>query len=78
MRLVDPQEGQSLGLKNVEAAASVRQHLGEMGLGDDGVDDEWITRGIWDPIRVILSIKCDGALRPFEVRGRGCVNRADL
>jgi len=72
--LADPHEGQSLGVKDAEAASSVHQHLGETGLGDDGVDDQRLTPGIGDPIRVILSVERDCALGPLEVRGRG---RAD-
>ena len=61
-------------MKNVEAAASIHQYLGEMSLGDDGIDDQWIAPRVGDPIRVILPIERDCALRPFEVRGRGCAD----
>jgi len=69
-RLADPHEGQSLSINDVEATASVHQHLGETSLGDDGVDDQRIAPGIGDPIQVILSVECDRAFRPLEVRGR--------
>jgi len=77
-RLADPHKGQSLGVKNVEAAASIHQHLGETCLGDDGVDDQRITPGVGDPIRVILPIESDCALGPFEVRGHGCADCANF
>jgi len=79
--LADPHEGQILVVKDVEAAASVHQHLGETGLGDDGVDDQWIAPGIGDPIQVILSVERDCALGPLEVRGRGradCANFSEF
>jgi len=76
-RLADPHEGQSLSVKNVEAAASIHQHLGETSLGDDGVDDQWITPVVGDPIRVILPIERDRALGLLEVRGRGCADCAN-
>ena len=77
-RPADPHEGQSLGVEDVEAAASIHQHLSETGLGDDGVDDQRVAPGIGDPIRVILSVERDCALGPFEVRGRGRADRANF
>jgi len=76
--LTDSNEGQSLGVEYVEAAASIHQHLSETGLGDDGVDDQRIAPEIGDPIRVILSVERDRALGPFEVRRRGRADCADF
>jgi len=60
--LADPHEGQSLSIQDVEAAASVHQHLGETGLGDDRVDDQRVAPGIGDAIRVILCVERNHAL----------------
>ena len=76
--LADPHEGQSLGVEDVEAAASIHQHLSETGLGDDGVDDQRIAPGIGDPLRVILPVERDRALGPFEVRWGGGADCADF
>ena len=61
--------GQSLGIKNVEATPSIHHHLREMCLDDDGVDDERIALGVWDLVHMISSIEGDGVLRPFEEEG---------
>ena len=76
--LTDPHEGQSLGIKDVEAAASVHQDLGETGFGDDWINDQRIAPGVGDPIRVILSVERDRALGPLKVRGRGCGDCANF
>ena len=34
---------EGVGVEDVEAAASIHQHLGEALLADDGIDDEWVT-----------------------------------
>jgi len=73
-RFADPHEGQSLSVKNVEAAASIHQHLSETSLGNDGVNDQWIALGVGNPIRVILPIERDRALGPLGVLGRGCAD----
>jgi hypothetical protein len=44
----DPEQAQSVHVEDVEAAASVHQHLGEPGVPDDGVDHQRILEG---PIR---------------------------
>ena len=33
---------EGVNVEDVEAAASIHQHLGEALLADDGVDDEWV------------------------------------
>src|SRR6185312_12165353 len=63
----DPHELQGVGVYDVEAAASVHEHLGEAGVADDGVDNERISSRMWDVVRVVLAAKGDGILRPIEV-----------
>jgi hypothetical protein len=49
---------------DVEAAASIHEHLREARVADDGVDNEWILPRVQDVVRVIISVKGDGAIRP--------------
>ena len=51
-----------MGVHDVEAAASVHEHLGEAGVADDGVDNEWIPSRVRDVIRVILAAEGKGVL----------------
>ena len=46
-------------VENVEAAASVHQHLGEALLVDDGVDDERVVTRSGDVGRMVSLIKSD-------------------
>ena len=59
------------GVHDVEAAASVHEHLGEASVADDGVDNERITSRMRDVVGVVLAAKGDGILRPVEVGWRG-------
>ena len=76
--MVKLQELQGVGVEDVEATASVHQHLGEPGVADDRIDDEWILPGVWDIIRVVIPIEGDRLPRPVEVLGNGHLNREDL
>jgi hypothetical protein len=58
----DPQQAQSVRLKDVEAAASVHQHLGEACIADDWVDDQRVLAQVGDAVRVILAAEADGIL----------------
>src|SRR6185503_18963685 len=66
------------GVHDVEAAASVHEHLGEAGVADDGVDNERIPSRIRDVVGVVLAAKGDGILRPVEVGWRGFGDGKDL
>src|SRR6185312_1740490 len=67
----DPHELQGRGVHDVEAAASVHEHLGEASVADDGVDNERIPSRMRDVVGVVLAAKGDGILRPVEVGWRG-------
>ena len=57
---VDAEEVEGLEVDDVEAAASVHQHLRKSGVDDDGVDDERIdARGNY-LVGMVLSIESDG------------------
>jgi hypothetical protein len=65
-------------VEDVEAAASVHQHLGEPRIPDDRVDDQRVLAWIGDAIRVILAAEGDGVLRPVEEEGRCLLHGEDL
>jgi hypothetical protein len=56
-------------IEDVEAAASIHQHLGEPRVADDRVDDQWLLARIGDAIRVILAAEGDGV--PDQSRKEG-------
>ena len=67
----NPHELQGVGVHDVEAAASVHEHLGEASVADDGVDNERVTSRMRDVVGVVLAAKGDGILRLVEVGWRG-------
>jgi hypothetical protein len=71
LRPLDLQKIEGLGVDNVEAAASVHEHLVEARVGDDGIDDEWVDSRIGDIVWMVITVEHDGGLRPVkEERGR--------
>ena len=50
---------EGVDVEDVEAAASVHQHLGEALLADDGVDDERVASWLGYVGRMVPSIKSD-------------------
>jgi hypothetical protein len=56
----DPQQAQGVRVEDVQAAASVHQHLGEPRIPDDRADNQRVLAWIGDAIRVILTAKGDG------------------
>jgi hypothetical protein len=58
----NPQQAQGVRVEDVEAAASVHQHLGEPRVADDRVDDQRILAWIGDAVWVILAAQGDGVL----------------
>jgi hypothetical protein len=46
----DSQKVEGLGINDVETAASIHEHLGEVCVGDDGIDDEWVDSRIRDVV----------------------------
>jgi hypothetical protein len=65
-------------VEDVEAAASVHQHLGEPRVTYDRVDDQQVPARIGDAVRVILTVEGDGVLRPVEEGGRSLLRGEDL
>ena len=53
----DPHELQGVGVHDVEAAASVQEHLGEASVADDGVDNKRVPSRVWDVVGVVLGPK---------------------
>ena len=53
---------EGVDIENIEAAASVHQHLGEALLADDGVDDERVATWSSDVGRMVPLIKSDWRL----------------
>jgi len=64
---LDAKEVEGLEVDDVEAAASVHQHLREPGVDDDGVDDERLDTGSDNLVRVVVAVEGDGGARPVEV-----------
>ena len=60
---------EGVDVENVKSAASVHQHLGEVLLADDGVDDERVATRSDDMRRMASMIKSDRGVRPAKERG---------
>ena len=65
-------------VEDVEATASVHQHLGEVLLADDGVDDERVVSRSSDVGRVAPLIKGDRRFQPVKEGGDGRLDDACL
>jgi hypothetical protein len=61
---IDLQEPEGLGVDDVEAAASVHEDLGEPGVADDEVDDEWVLSGAQHAVGVVALVEGDGLVGP--------------
>lgn len=61
---VDHHEVQGFRKYDVEYVASIHEHLGKSGVVDDWVDNERVPPEIRSVVRVIVSIKGDGTIRP--------------
>ena len=59
LRPGDAHSVEGVDVENVDAAASVHQHLGEALLADDGVDDERVVTRSGDVGRMVSLIKSD-------------------
>ena len=78
MRLVDAHGIEHFSVHDVEAAASIHQHLGELLHVDDRVNHKRISSRLRDAFRVVGLIKGYGGLRPSEEGRRGWLDRIDL
>ena len=74
----DPHELEGVGVHDVEAAASVHEHLGEAGVAGDGADNKRVPSRMRDVVRVVLAAKGNGVLRPVEVGQRGLGDGEDF
>jgi hypothetical protein len=61
---IDPQEPESLGVDDVEAAASVHEDLGEPDVADDGVDNEWVFPRARHVVGMVSLVEGDGLVGP--------------
>ena len=61
-RPVDAHGIERLSVHDVEAVASIHQHLSEPFCADDRVDQERISSRLWDALRVVSPIKGYGGL----------------
>jgi hypothetical protein len=57
---IDPQEPEGLSVYDVEAAASIHEDLGESGIADDRIDNEWVPSWAWHAAGVVALVEGDG------------------
>jgi hypothetical protein len=57
-----PHEVQGVSIDFVEATTSIHDHLGDMSVADDGVNNERVLLGVWDLVQVVISVEGDGAI----------------
>ena len=62
---LDAKEVKGLEVDDVEA--TVHQHLRELGVDDDGVDDERVDAGSDNLVGVVVAVQGDGGDRPVEI-----------
>ena len=67
-----------MSVQDVEVAAPVHEHLGESGVADDGVDNEWVQTRIRDVVGVVVAAEGDRILRLVEVGWHSPCDREDL
>jgi hypothetical protein len=65
----NPHQPQGVRIQDVEAVASVHQHLREPRVADDWIDNQREVAWVGDAVRVILTAKSDGVPRPFKEGG---------
>ena len=74
----NPHELHGVGVHDVEAPASVHEHLREAGVADDGVDNERVPSRVWDIVGVVIVAEGNGILQPVEVGWRGLGDGEDF
>jgi hypothetical protein len=65
----DSQKVEGLGINDVETTATVHEHLVEVCVGDNGIDDEWVDSRIGDIVWVVITVESDGHLGPIKEEG---------
>jgi hypothetical protein len=61
----DPHELQGIRIDDIEAAASIHEHLREASVADDGINNERILSKIWIMICMVIPVEGDGAVKPI-------------
>jgi hypothetical protein len=74
----DSQKVEGLGKDDIQAAATIHEHLGEACVGDNGIDNKRVDPRIEDIVWVIITIESDGHLRPVKEEGGGWLHGEDL
>ena len=74
----DAHDVEGVDVEDVEAAASIHQHLSKALLVDDGVGDEWVASWPHDVGGMIPLIEGDRRFRPAEEGGDGRLDGACL
>ena len=69
LRSGDAHGVEGVDVEDVEATASVHQHLGEALLVDDGVNDKWVTTRSGNVGRMVPLIEGDRRFQPAEKGG---------
>jgi hypothetical protein len=66
---LDPQEVEGLSIDDVEAASAIHEYLGEVRVGDDGINNKRVDSWIRDVVRMVITVESDGHLRPVKEVG---------
>jgi hypothetical protein len=78
LRPPDPQEVESLGIDNVEAAATVHEYFSEARIGDDGIDDERVDSRVRNVVWMVITIEGDSRFGLVEEEGGRQLHGEDL
>jgi hypothetical protein len=58
-------ELQGIRIDDIEAVASIHEHLREASVADDGINNERILSKIWIMICMVIPVEGDGAVKPI-------------
>ena len=78
VRSIDAHGVECFSIHDVEAVASIHQHLGEPLRADDRVDHKRVPSRLQDALWVVGSVRGDVKLQPLEERWYGWLGRVDL
>jgi hypothetical protein len=76
--LTDSHGVEGHGIHDVEAAASIHQYFGKPCVANNKIDNKWVSTRLWDVIRVVIAVECDGRPRLVEEGWHGWVGGVDL
>jgi hypothetical protein len=57
-----PHKLQGVHIDDVEADASIHEHLREACVANDGIDDKWVSPEVRDVVWVVISVEGDGTV----------------